>query len=46
VTAALFQEQKLFIAHIGDSRAYLFREGDLHLLTQDHSLVNDVSTKR
>ncbi|HHY05435.1 MAG TPA: Stp1/IreP family PP2C-type Ser/Thr phosphatase [Clostridia bacterium] len=45
VTAALFQEQKLFIAHIGDSRAYLFREGDLHLLTQDHSLVNELVQK-
>ncbi len=45
VTAALFEGSHLFIAHIGDSRAYLFREGHLHLLTQDHSLVNELVQK-
>jgi protein phosphatase len=31
----------LWLVHVGDSRAYLFRAGQLHLLTQDHSLVEE-----
>lgn len=29
------------IGHAGDSRAYVFREGSLHLLTQDHTLLEE-----
>lgn len=42
VTAALMREGVLYIAHIGDSRAYLYRGGNLSLLTRDHSLVNEL----
>jgi PPM family protein phosphatase len=39
VTAAWANEGKLSIAHVGDSRAYLLRTGNLQQLTSDHSLV-------
>jgi len=38
-TAALIQNGRLSIAHVGDSRCYLIRQGNIEQLTQDHSLV-------
>jgi serine/threonine protein phosphatase PrpC len=42
LTAVLIRENKLTLAHIGDSRAYLLREGDLNQLTEDHSWVGEL----
>jgi serine/threonine protein phosphatase PrpC len=39
LTAGLLIGQRLFIAHVGDSRAYLLEHGELTLLTTDHSYV-------
>src|SRR5580692_7225182 len=39
LVAAWIEGQKLSLAHVGDSRAYLLRAGSLDQLTADHSLV-------
>jgi protein phosphatase len=31
----------VYVAHVGDSRVYRFRDGKLEMLTEDHSLLND-----
>jgi len=31
-----------FIAHVGDSRIYLLRQGQVHQITEDHSLLNEL----
>lgn len=42
LVAALATDRRLMVAHIGDSRAYLIHKGQLTLLTEDHSLVNEL----
>ena len=42
LTAAYVDDTHVAIAHVGDSRAYLFRDGTLQRLTQDHSLVDEL----
>lgn len=39
--AALFHGDTVTIAHVGDSRAYRLRQGDLVQITKDHSLVQE-----
>jgi protein phosphatase len=39
VVAALADEQTVSVAHVGDSRAYLIRDGQLSRITNDHSWV-------
>jgi protein phosphatase len=39
IVAAWIEGQRLSLAHVGDSRAYLLRAGSLDQLTGDHSLV-------
>ncbi|MBJ7470398.1 MAG: Stp1/IreP family PP2C-type Ser/Thr phosphatase [Solirubrobacteraceae bacterium] len=41
-TVAHVGEEALTVAHVGDSRAYLFRDGSLRRLTDDHSLVEEM----
>ena len=41
VVAGLLNEKILALAHVGDSRAYLFRDGQLSRLTDDHSWVHE-----
>jgi protein phosphatase len=42
VTAAYLDEDSVALAHVGDSRAYLLRDGELSRLTEDHSLVEEL----
>ena len=42
LTAALLEDDHVAIAHVGDSRAYMYREPELVRLTRDHSLVDEL----
>jgi PPM family protein phosphatase len=42
LTAVYVGEQEVAIAHVGDSRAYCLRDGQLMRLTDDHSLVDEL----
>lgn len=41
IVALVFHENRVTVAHVGDSRAYRLRHGSLEQLTDDHSFVAD-----
>ncbi|MCB2215001.1 PP2C family protein-serine/threonine phosphatase [Desulfofustis glycolicus] len=41
VTAAIIQARKIFWVHVGDTRLYLLRDGQLQQITRDHSFLQD-----
>jgi protein phosphatase len=42
LTAAMLRNDEVALGHVGDSRAYLLRDGQLKRLTKDHSLVEEL----
>jgi PPM family protein phosphatase len=42
LTAAMVQGNEVSLGHVGDSRAYVLRDGQLKRLTKDHSLVEEL----
>lgn len=42
IVAALFDGEKVYFAHVGDSRLYRFRAGRLEPLTRDHSVIQEL----
>ena len=42
LTAAMLHDDEVAFGHVGDSRAYLLRDGQLKRLTKDHSLVEEL----
>jgi serine/threonine protein phosphatase PrpC len=42
LTAAMVGDDEVALGHVGDSRAYVLRDGELKRLTKDHSLVEEL----
>ncbi|ADY56625.1 protein serine/threonine phosphatase [Syntrophobotulus glycolicus DSM 8271] len=42
LTALVIKKDKAVIGHVGDSRIYLWRDGSISLLSEDHSMVNEL----
>jgi len=42
LTLAYSLNENLFVAHVGDSRCYILRDGELYRLTSDHTLVDEM----
>ncbi len=42
LSLGIIEKLNLYIGHVGDSRIYLYRDGELKQLTSDHSLVNEL----
>ncbi len=41
IVSVLVSGDKIYVGHVGDSRVYRVREGQIQQLTRDHSLLND-----
>lgn len=41
IVAVLVNDEKVYVAHVGDSRCYRLRDGKLSQVTRDHSLLED-----
>jgi len=45
LTLAIVEDRRLTVVHVGDSRAYLWRDGQLSQLTEDHSVPGRCSSR-
>lgn len=45
VVLTYIRDMKAYVANVGDSRAYLFRNGNLKRITSDHTYVNELIKK-
>jgi len=46
LTYGIFREGKVRLSHVGDSRCYVLRGGDLECITIDHSVENEARARR
>jgi len=42
VVVAMFYDNRFTVAHVGDSRLYRYRDGELEQITRDHSLMQEL----
>ncbi len=42
LTMAYIYKNKILIGHVGDTRAYLIKDGDIRQVTEDHSYINEL----
>src|ERR1035441_2529839 len=45
LTLGMIAGEQLYLAHVGDSRCYVWHDGQLDLLTMDHSLENEANLR-